>query len=134
MKNSTYDPCLLVTENQQGPFGVVGMQTDDTLILGDEKFVKKEGLELEKAELLAKPIEKLTHDNPLMFNGCKLVIDKNGDGLNLTQKGQGKRLHQINPNSDDFKETYLKQRARGAYIASICQPEAAFDCSIAAQH
>ena len=37
----------------------------------------------------------------------------------IYQKGQGKRL---------------KQRARGAYIASICQPEAAFDCSIAAQH
>ena len=53
MKNSTYDPFLLVTENQEGPFGVVGMQTNDTLILGDEKFVEKEGLELEKSELLA---------------------------------------------------------------------------------
>ena len=29
---------------------------------------------------------------------------------------------------------YVEQRARGAYIASICQPEATFDLSIAAQH
>jgi hypothetical protein len=28
----------------------------------------------------------------------------------------------------------MEQRARGAYIATICQPEAAFDLSIAAQH
>jgi hypothetical protein len=28
----------------------------------------------------------------------------------------------------------VEQRARGAYIASICQPEASFDLSVAAQH
>jgi len=28
----------------------------------------------------------------------------------------------------------MRQRARGAYIATICQPEASFDLSIAAQH
>ena len=31
------------------------------------------------------------------------------------------------------RQTYVEQRARGAYIASICQPEAAFDLSTAAQ-
>jgi hypothetical protein len=31
------------------------------------------------------------------------------------------------------KEQYIAQRARGAYIASVCQPEAAYDLSIAAQ-
>ena len=29
---------------------------------------------------------------------------------------------------------FIEQRARGAYISSICQPEAAFDYSTAAQH
>ena len=28
----------------------------------------------------------------------------------------------------------MEQRVRGAYIATICQPEASFDLSIAAQH
>ena len=33
----------------------------------------------------------------------------------------------------DREQQYLEQRARGAYIASICQPEASFDLSVAAQ-
>ena len=40
----------------------------------------------------------------------------------------------IDINAPDFKQGYIEQRARGAYIASICQPEAAFDLSIAAQY
>ena len=31
------------------------------------------------------------------------------------------------------KDQYVAQRARGAYIASVCQPEASFDLSFAAQ-
>jgi hypothetical protein len=31
------------------------------------------------------------------------------------------------------KDQYVAQRARGAYIASVCQPEAAYDLSIAPQ-
>jgi hypothetical protein len=31
------------------------------------------------------------------------------------------------------KDQYIAQRARGAYIASICQPEASFDLSYTAQ-
>jgi hypothetical protein len=31
------------------------------------------------------------------------------------------------------KDQYITQRARGAYIASVCQPEASFDLSFAAQ-
>src|SRR5271156_2353543 len=31
------------------------------------------------------------------------------------------------------KDQYIAQRARGAYIASVCQPEASFDLSFAAQ-
>jgi hypothetical protein len=34
----------------------------------------------------------------------------------------------------DSRQSYIKQRARGAYIASICQPEATFDLLVAAQH
>lgn len=134
METSTYDACLLITNNKNGPFGIVGMQTDDTLILGNDKFVEKENIELRKAELIAKPIQKLTSQNYLLFNGCKVQIDNDKHGIKLTQNGQGKRLHEINYDSKDFKQSFIEQRARGAYIASICQPEAAYDCSIAAQH
>jgi len=33
----------------------------------------------------------------------------------------------------DTTEQYVAQRARGAYIASVCQPEASYDLSVAAQ-
>jgi hypothetical protein len=53
----------------------------------------------------------------------------------LVRKEQGNRLSLIDPNSDEaeVKQAYLEQRARGAYIGTpICQPEAAFDLSVAA--
>ncbi|KAI0993994.1 hypothetical protein K3495_g14189 [Podosphaera aphanis] len=134
MKNSTYDPCLLITKEQDGPIGILGMQTDDTLLLGDEEFVRKEAAELHKEKLLAKPTQKLKFDNPLLFNGYTISIAKDGYIVNLTQKGHGKLLREIDPNAEDFKRDFIRQRARGAYIASICQPKAAFDCSVAAQH
>jgi hypothetical protein len=39
----------------------------------------------------------------------------------------------VNAQAEDRDQQYLEQRARGAYLAFICQPEAAFDLSIAAQ-
>jgi len=40
----------------------------------------------------------------------------------------------VDPKSTTVKQAYLEQRARRAYIATICQLEAAFDLSSAAQH
>jgi hypothetical protein len=53
--------------------------------------------------------------------------------MTLQQKEQGKKIQLIN-NTTDFRQSYVQQRAREAYIASICQPEATFDLSVAAQH
>lgn len=50
----------------------------------------------------------------------------------LTQKKQGDRIELIDIKKA-FREAYVAQRARGAYIATVCQPEAAFDLSVAAQ-
>ena len=68
---SLYDPCLLITTTQDA-FGIAGMQTDDTLILGDQEFVRIEQEELAKAKISAKPIEALILETPLIFNGCIL--------------------------------------------------------------
>ncbi|EFQ88793.1 hypothetical protein PTT_15200, partial [Pyrenophora teres f. teres 0-1] len=43
-------------------------------------------------------------------------------------KKQGEKLE----SAVDMK-SYVQQRARGAYIATICQPEASFDLAAAAQ-
>ena len=67
MTQSTYDPCLLYSARPK-PFGVVGLQTDDTLFLADDEFARQEALQLQKAGFLAKEREKLTATNSLKFN------------------------------------------------------------------
>ena len=127
MCTSTFDPCFLITTTK-APFGIVGMQTDDTIILGDDQFSALEEDELTKANLMAKPKEKLDPTTPLLFNRCIISMDK--DSIALRQKGQGKRINVVD--IDSIKQSYVEQRARGAYVASICQPEASFDLSVAA--
>jgi hypothetical protein len=51
----------------------------------------------------------------------------------LKPKGQIIKIQQVNPESEHRTNEYREQRARGAYVSAICQPEAAFDLSIAAQ-
>ena len=56
------------------------------------------------------------------------------DSIVLRQKRQGDKLKQVDAKESTYRQDYMEQRARGAYIATVCQPEALFDLSIAAQH
>ncbi|KHJ31170.1 hypothetical protein EV44_g1525 [Erysiphe necator] len=136
MMTSTFDPCLLVTDFKKVPndecFGIIAMQTDDTLILATSKFNDLEEMKLAKANFMAKPKTKLTTNQKLQFNGCTLIIS-NGT-LTIRQNGQSTKLELVSEKDDDFQTIYVQQRARGAYIASICQPEASYDLSKAAQN
>ncbi|OWT43021.1 polyprotein [Pochonia chlamydosporia 170] len=125
MATSTYDPCLLISECDK--FGIIGMQTDDTLGLSDKQFSNLEEEELQKAAFAAKPKEVLKVEKPLTFNGCRISLNADGS-IMMTQKEQALKLQIPTTNQE-----YIEQRARGAYLASICQPEAAFDLSVAAQ-
>jgi hypothetical protein len=136
MSTSAFDPCLLVTteENEDDvtrSFGIVGMQTDDTLIVGSSQFLTLEDSELKKANFKAKPRETLTPGTTTDFNGGRLHVEE--DNVIMVQKGQAEKLSTVKDNDDDRAQQYVEQRARGAYIASICQPEASFDYSVAAQ-
>jgi hypothetical protein len=143
MDQSTYDPCLLHTSTKG--FGIVGLQTDDTLFLADPIFANAEEAELKKAKFLAKDREELTVDHPIKFNGGKITLQHNGQ-ITLTQERQAQNLRTITDQPTDLtssrgeirkavdlKDQYVAQRARGAYVATVCQPEAAFDLSFAAQ-
>ncbi len=138
MITSTYDPCLLISTNDanKGAFGIVGLQTDDTLILGNKQFQNLEEQELKEAKFTAKPKQRLDVNSPLIFNGCILTLVSQENTLNVRQKDQGKKIEMIKKDNETkpVAQQYIEQRARGAYIASICQPEASFDLSIAAQH
>jgi hypothetical protein len=68
---------------------------------------------------------------PLEFNGGRIELHEGT--ILFQQKGQVNQLRTIDPKDKDAAQQYVAQRARGAYISSVCQPEAAFDLSIAAQ-
>ena len=55
--------------------------------------------------------------------------------ITATQKDQAEKLAivDVKAKAADRLQQYIEQRARGAYIASVCQPEATFDYSSAAQ-
>ena len=80
---STFNPCFLIIATGT-PFGIVGMQTDNTIILGDSQFSALKKNELVKANLTVKPKEKLNLTAPLLFNRCILSLNK--DSIALRQK------------------------------------------------
>jgi hypothetical protein len=149
MIQSTYDPCLLHT--RINGFGVVGLQTDDTLFLADDIFALSEQKELEKAGFLAKERETLTNNTLIKFNGGIVTtsVSDSSHGkysIKLSQDQLCKTLNTVKTSSANLtssrgvvrqgvtpKDQYIAQRARGAYIASVCQPEASFELSFAAQ-
>jgi hypothetical protein len=51
MTTSTYDLCLLVTTTRK-TFEIVGMQTDDIIILGNKQFSAREEQELAQAKYI----------------------------------------------------------------------------------
>jgi hypothetical protein len=57
----------LLYTNENG-FGVVSLQTDDTLFLANKSFAKAEESELNKANFLAKDREQLTFTTPIKLN------------------------------------------------------------------
>jgi hypothetical protein len=92
-----------------------------------------EDSELQKAQLTAKPRDKLSVELSLMFNRCAVIIEPNSI-IHLTQKDQGKKIQPVNKKGDNLQQKYLKQHAYGIYIAFICQPKASFDLFVIAQH
>jgi hypothetical protein len=129
MVTSTYNPCLLVTTGQI--FGLIGMQTDDILHLCFPEFSATKEKKNQKADFRSKPKTSLSKSSPLEFNEGRITLLDNH--LSLRQKGQGSKLKLVDIKAKDYAQQYLEQQARDAYLASVCQPEAIFDLSAAAQ-
>jgi hypothetical protein len=107
--------------------------------------VIQEDAELKRAQFLSKEREQLTESHPLKFNGGNITLEREGS-IVLNQERQCGNLQLVQPKATDLvgirggirkgvstKDQYIAQRARGAYIATVSQPEAAFDLSFAAQ-
>ncbi len=152
-----FDSCLLHIEFISH-FGIVRLQTDDTLILADDDFAELEEKKLNRVKLTFKKREKLILITLIKLND-ELVIQiedfKLTNSLNkississlLTQSKQFDQIKLINLSFSinltssrekirkmiTFKNRYVAQRARNAYIATISQFEAIFDLLFAAQ-
>ena len=125
LRVSTFDPCLMYSSD-----AVVGLQTDDSLFCATDNYIKLEEQERQEAGFPAKDIEVLGSGKDLQFNGA--TITKDGDNLHLYQERQCAKISLIDVKAE-IKSQYIKERARGAYVSSMCQPEAAYPLSKAAQ-
>ncbi|KAM4055171.1 hypothetical protein HRG_005976 [Hirsutella rhossiliensis] len=85
---------------QRGPdnFGIVGMQTDDTLMLGTQRFSALEEAELVKAQFRAKPKTTMTPGTSIDFNA---------------------KIEPIDIKAYDRAQQYVEQRARGAGLHDL---------------
>lgn len=76
LEQSSYDLCLLYTHGNNNAFGIVDLQTDDTLFLADSTFAEREEKKLIYA---AKDREMLTSGHLLLFNSTILRQHNNGN-------------------------------------------------------
>ncbi len=160
MTKSTYNLCLLlINQNEslnnlinQSIFELIKMQTDDTLMLKDDRFAELKESELKKAKLMFKKREMLIIFTSIKFNDEIIsliefeLISKNSYNLSLIQSKQFDQIQLINLlTSTDLissksqirkmitsKDQYVAQRAKKAYIATMTQSAVSFDLFLAA--
>jgi hypothetical protein len=95
MATSTFDPCLLY-EKSNPTKGLVGMQTDDTLVIATSQLVDREEAELVFA---SKPRKELTPESPILFNGGNFSLTQNG-AITVLQSYQISKLRLVKPNME----------------------------------
>lgn len=83
----TYDFCLLYTDGNNKSFGIVGLPTDDTLILANNIFAAAKEKELKEVKLLVNNREKLTLNTSIKFNRSYTRL-ANNNKLFFSQKRQ----------------------------------------------
>ena len=82
MKTSTYNLCLLITFKDNLEIGIIEMQIDDTLILGNTKFLAKKQAEIDRVGFSMKPAQILNPISLLTFNSCTIIMD--GENLYMS--------------------------------------------------
>ncbi|EKD13317.1 polyprotein [Drepanopeziza brunnea f. sp. 'multigermtubi' MB_m1] len=133
MRQSSFDSCFFISINKD-QLRIAALQTDDVLMVINRVIKAKEEKELVKSKLKSKEIKIFTHAEPMIFNKCKLSLNKNEFGVLIGQKKQSERLAIIKLDSAIRAKEYLEQRAREAYLITICYLKASYALSIAAQY
>jgi hypothetical protein len=122
------------------------MQTDDTFILADQSFAVIENEAIISAKIMIKTREQLISNNSLKFNDIKIERLDSNESIYYRQKTHIQDIQLIQSIESIItnarskvriklisRKQYVTQRAREIYLTSICQLEASFDLSDAAQ-
>ncbi len=160
MTQSTYNSCFFHTDMKietssilqinlkndhfHTNMSIVDMQTDDILILVDLNFATAKKKAIIDVKIMTKSRDHLDSNSSLKFNDT--IIERQENDIYFKQISQFDHFQLIQnvdiaiTNSKDkvkraliSKEQYVIQRAREAYVSSICQSEASFDLFFAAQ-
>jgi hypothetical protein len=120
------------------------MQIDDTLILIDANFAVAEEKTIINVKIMIKSRNCLDSNFSLKFNDT--IIERQENDIYFRQISQSDHFQLIqnvniaitsSKNKIKFalilKKQYVTQRARSAYVASICQSKASLDLSFVAQ-
>jgi hypothetical protein len=120
------------------------MQIHDTLIFVDANFAAAEEKTIINAKIMIKSRDCFDSNSSLKFNDT--IIERQENDIYFRQISQSDHFQLIQSvdiaitSSKDkirfaliSKEQYVTQRARSAYVASICQSKASFDLSFAVQ-
>lgn len=111
LKQLLYNLCLLYTYGNDNAFGIVGLQTDNTLFLANDKFAERKQ---DKLVYAAKSQKILAINHFFAFNNIILHWHDNGK-LSITQEWQCAKIECVKT-----KNKYVKQHARKTYIATMC--------------
>lgn len=114
MKRTTADPCVLVKRRNGKLSGLVALQVDDSLTLGDDAFLEEE----EQSSGTFKSKERIMLGTEVMaFNGVRVSRIANG-GIKMDQ---GDKIRSLSfPTSD---KQFASKRAMAQYIGVNCRPD-----------
>ncbi len=125
----------------------MSMQIDDILILIDQSFAVVEKEAIHSVKIMIKTREQLISDNSLKFNDTRIERIESNDTIYFRQETHIQDIQLINLTESTIitsardtiramlisRDQYIAQRTRETYLTSICQSEASFDLSHAAQ-
>jgi hypothetical protein len=122
------------------------MQTDDTLILVDQSFAIVEDEAIHSIKIMIKTREQLISNNSLKFNDTRIERLDSNESIYYRQETHIQDIQLIQSIESIItsarskvriklisRKQYVIQRAREIYLTFICQFEASFDLSHAAQ-
>lgn len=118
MEILSYDACLLIIKDGSENFGIVRIQTNDTLNVGTEIFINKEETENIEVKFKAKTQTMLKTSIFRDFNSCYKIIETKS--IMVVQKNQVEMLVLVNIKDNAKKQQYVKQDAHSVYFTSIC--------------